>query len=283
MLERYNKKRYRLALVYVPASFRNQIDNDFQFSIRGGIEHICSRYEIDLISTFNPSTVTNPIHGAIILGNFLNAEIEEIASSLKTNNIVIIGRCPDDNRYDSVWFDTKKAVYTALDYLTSNGHQHVAFVGARENSDVAEEERRDHHFLRYMSRFPRFDHKRLYIGEHGKQHGYMLMEQVYRERPLPTALFIGNDPTALGVLDFLKEKNVEVPHQLSIVSFDGHELAGYTNPPLTNVEIPTAYMGQTAVTTIIETIEDVRTLRKKVLVPTQLIIRDSCKPLTLHV
>lgn len=50
------------------------------------------------------------------------------------------------------------------------------------------------------------------------------MEQVYQDGPLPTALFIANDPTALGALDFLREKNVEIPQQVSIISFDGHEL-----------------------------------------------------------
>lgn len=279
VVERYTKKNYRLALVLVPTTFISQIDNDFHFSIRSGIENIYSKFDINLISTFNPSSLTEPIHGAIILGNLLNTEIEEMASALNTDNIVIIGRNPDDNKYDSIWFDSKKAVYSALDYLTSNGHQHIAFVGAKENRDIAEEDRRDQHFLRYMSKFPGFDPKRVYIGEHGKQNGYLLMEQVYQDGPLPTALFIANDPTALGALDFLREKNVEIPQQVSIVSFDGHELTGYTNPPLTNVQIPTEYMGQTAVLTVIERIEEVRTLRKRVLVPTQLIVRQSCMKL----
>ncbi|UUZ93384.1 LacI family DNA-binding transcriptional regulator [Paenibacillus sp. P25] len=279
VVERYNKKNFRIALVFVPTTFKSQIDNYFHFSIRSGIENICSKYEMDLISTFNPASLADPIHGAIILGNYLNTEIEEMASALSTDNIVIIGRNPDPNKYDSVWFDTKGAVYSALDYLTSIGHEQIAFVGARENRDIAEEDRRDQHFLRYMSKFPGFDPRRIYIGEHGKQNGYRLMEQVYQDGPPPTALFIGNDPTALGALDFLKEKNVEIPHQVSIVSFDGHELTGYTNPPLTNVQIPTEYMGQTAVVTLIERIEEVRTLRKKVLVPTQLIVRESCRKL----
>lgn len=279
VVERYNKKNYRLALVFVFSTFKSQIDNDFHFSIRSGIENICSKYEIDLVSTFNPSNVTEPIHGAIILGNYLNSEIEEMASTLNTDNILIIGRSPDDNKYDSVWFDTKKAVYSALDYLTSNGHRDISFLGAKENDDIAEEDRREQIFLRYMSKFPGFNPNRIYIGEHGKQVGYKLMQQVYQDGPLPSALFIANDPTALGAIDFLREQNIEIPHQLSIISFDGHELTNYTNPPLTNVQIPTEYMGQAAVLTIIERIEEVRILRKRVLVPTQFIIRESCKKL----
>lgn len=282
IVERYNKKDYRLALVFMPPKLKSQIDNDFHFSIRNGIENICSKFDIDLVSTSNPANLTEPAHGAIILGNYLNSELEEMTSSLNTDNILIIGRSPDDNKYDSVWFDTKKAVYSALDYLTSTGHHNIAFIGAYENKDIAEEDRREQFFLRYMSKFPEFNPDRIYLGEHGKQNGYMLMQKVYHDGPLPSALFIANDPTALGALDFLRENNIEIPQQLSIVSFDGHELTKYTNPPLTNVQIPTEYMGQVAILSLIERIEGIRTLRKRVLVPTQLIIRESCKNLTIN-
>jgi LacI family transcriptional regulator len=279
VVERYNKKNYRLALVFKSQAFRNQIDSDFFFSIRKGIEKICAKLEIDIISTYNSSNLSGSIHGAIIIGNYLNTELQDMIAPIKSENILIIGRSHNDNKFDSIWFDPRRAVRLALDFLTSKGHTNIAYVGANENGDLDPEDRRDQIFLKYMSRFPAFNPDRVYIGEHGKDQGYQLMKSIYAEGPLPTALFIANDPTALGALDFLRENKIDIPQQLSIVSFDGHELTSYTNPPLTNVKIPTEYMGETAILTLIETIEEERTYRKRILVPTELIIRESCRQL----
>ncbi|MCI3920758.1 LacI family DNA-binding transcriptional regulator [Paenibacillus sp. TRM 82003] len=279
VLARHAKKYYRIALAYKPSIFQDQLENDFHFSVRKGIESICSELEIDVVNIFNSNVHFEKIHGAIIQGNYSDHEIEEIVESLDTDRILIIGRCPDDNKYDSVWFDPKKAIHKALDHLTQLGHRDIGYIGKNENRDLDLEDRRDQIFLRYMSRFPEFQPSRIYIGEQGPQNGYQLIERAYQDGPLPTAFFIANDPTALGVLVFLKEKSISVPDTFSIVSLDGHHLLQYTNPALTTVNIPMEYMGMTAVQTLMERVESKRTLTKKVLVPTSLIIRESCKPL----
>lgn len=281
VVERYNKKHYRLALVYKPPIFYSQLENEFHFSIRTGIDKICSQYEIDIVNVFNISNLTfDSLHGAIIQGNYTNEEIKEMVSSLKTDHILIIGRSPNDNKYDNVWFDTRRAIHSALNYLTELGHRNIGYMGCYESPDLDMEERRDQIFLRYMSKFPEFNSSRVYIGEHGLKNGYKLMERAFNDGPLPSAFFIANDPAALGALDFLKERNIRIPEMFSIVGFDGHQLTGYTTPALTTVQIPTEYMGTVAVQTLIEKIEESRILTKKVLVPTELKIRESCKPLS---
>ena len=277
VVERYNKKYYRLALVYKPDIFYSPLENDFHFSIRNGIDKICSQYEIDIVNVFNISNVAfENLHGAIIQGNYTNKEIDDMVSALKTEHILIIGRCPNDNKYDSVWFDTRRAIHSALNYLTDLGHRDIGYMGSTENADLEMEDRRDQVFIRYMSKFPEFNPSRVYIGEDLKS-GYKLMERAHHDGPFPSAFFIANDPIALGALDFLKEKNIQIPETISIVSLDGHQLTQYTAPPLTTVQIPTEYMGKAAIQTLIEKIEGDRTLTKKVLVPTELNIRESCK------
>lgn len=279
VVERYNKKYYRLALVYKPAIFYNHLENDFHFSIRSGIDKICSQYEIDIFNVFNASNVAfENLHGAIILGNYTNEEIKDMVASLHTDHILIIGRCPDDNKYDSVWFDTKRAIHSALNYLTELGHHDIGYIGSYENVDIDMEERRNQIFLRYMSKFPEFNSTRMYIENSlSLKNGYKLMERAMNDGPLPSAFFIANDPLAIGALDYLKEKNIPIPETFSIVSFDGHQMTRYTTPALTTVQIPTEYMGRVAVQTLIEKIEEVRSLTKKVLVPTELKIRESSK------
>lgn len=279
VVERYSKKNYRLALVFKPEIYQSQLRQGFHFSIRNGIEQACARLGIDLISVFNFSggIASEKLHGAIIIGNYTNDEIEEMATVLPTQQIVIVGRCPDYNRFDSVWFNVRVAVHSALEHLTANGHQDIAYIGAYENRDIPQEDRRDQIFLRYMSNYGGFNSTRIYIGEHGSQGGYNLMKQVYEEGSLPTAIFFGNDPVAIGALEFLKEVKIRVPGDLSAVSLDGHPMVQYTTPPLTTVSVPTEFMGATAVSAVVELIEQTRTTCLQMLAPTKLIVRESCR------
>lgn len=276
VVERHNKKYFRLGLVYKPDIFYSHVENDFHFSIRNGIDKICAQYEIDLVNVFSASNAPfENLHGAIIQGNYTNQEIEDMVSMLKTEHILIIGRCPDDNKYDSVWFDTRRAIHSGLDYLTKLGHRDIGFIGARENPDLEIEDRREEIFRQYMIRHSESTPSRIYIGD-SLSIGHGLMERALQEDTLPSAFFIANDPLALKALNYLRERKIQVPEKFSIVSLDGHQMTKYTTPPLTNVQIPTEEMGRVAIQTLIEKVEGTRTLTQKVLLPTTLKIRESC-------
>jgi DNA-binding LacI/PurR family transcriptional regulator len=58
-----------------------------------------------------------------------------------------------------------------------------------------------------------------------------------------TALLAQNDGTAIGAIQALREANVAVPQQFSVVGFDGTETFDYFSPQLTSVEIPLRQIG----------------------------------------
>ena len=275
--ERHSSRNYRLASVYLPDIFYDNVNGDFHYAIRNGIDQTCVQTGVNLMNVFNLSCPPlTQVDGVLIQGNYTDAEIRNMVQPFHTEHILIIGRCPDDSLYDSVWFDTKRAVYEALDYLTGLGHREIGFIGGRECEDIEPSERRDQLFIQYMSRFPEFNPGHVYIGRHGIENGYGLMEKAYGDGKLPTAFFIANDPTAIGALNYLKSRKIRVPQDVSIVGLDGHQMTQYTTPALTTVEVPTEYMGRVAVETLIEKIETSRKLTKKVYVPTKLCVRDSC-------
>lgn len=53
-----------------------------------------------------------------------------------------------------------------------------------------------------------------------------------------TALFCANDESALGALAYLQQIGISVPGDLSVMGYDGIDLAAYTVPPLTTVLVP---------------------------------------------
>jgi DNA-binding LacI/PurR family transcriptional regulator len=56
----------------------------------------------------------------------------------------------------------------------------------------------------------------------------------------PTAILCCNDITAFGVLRELRNQDISVPGDISVTGFDNIELAEFSSPSLTTVEIPSA-------------------------------------------
>jgi LacI family transcriptional regulator len=68
----------------------------------------------------------------------------------------------------------------------------------------------------------------------------------------PRALICLNDRVAMGVYQALAERHLAVPRDVSVVSFDGSELASWLRPRVTSVALPFEEMGALAVRLLLE-------------------------------
>jgi GntR family transcriptional regulator, arabinose operon transcriptional repressor len=96
-----------------------------------------------------------------------------------------------------------------------------------------------------------------------------------------TALLAHNDDVAWGVVDVLREAGISVPDQVSVVGFDGTEMAECCNPQLTTVEVPLREMGRTAVELLQQQIK-AGSGKTEVTLQPQLCLRASTAPLPEH-
>lgn len=83
-------------------------------------------------------------------------------------------------------------------------------------------------------------------GEHNS--GYELTRELMKEPNPPTVIFAGNDRTAMGVYDALRELHLKIPDDVAVISFDNHEIiATALRPSLSTMQLPHYEMGQWAV------------------------------------
>jgi LacI family transcriptional regulator len=68
----------------------------------------------------------------------------------------------------------------------------------------------------------------------------------------PSALVCLNDRVAMGVYQALTERGLEIPVDVSVVSFDGSELATWLQPELTSVALPFVELGARAVEILVQ-------------------------------
>lgn len=90
-----------------------------------------------------------------------------------------------------------------------------------------------------------------------------------------TALFCVNDRMALKVMEQLIKMGIKIPADLSIIGFDDFESSKYAKVPLTTVQQHFDTLGYEAAKLLLEVLTKTQLEAKKVLLPTNLIIRDS--------
>src|SRR5207248_2309977 len=104
--------------------------------------------------------------------------------------------------------------------------------------------------------------------------GYEAMQRVLFLSP--DAVFVASDAMALGALRALREAGKRVPEDIAIVGFDDMPFSARTNPPLTTVRQPIQRMGAVAAETLVDLIAHPDPQPRRIILPTELVIRTSC-------
>jgi DNA-binding LacI/PurR family transcriptional regulator len=110
----------------------------------------------------------------------------------------------------------------------------------------------------------------------GGQKGYQqLLQLLDLDRP-PTAVVAISDKTAFGAMEALKERGLQIPRDVALVSIDDVLESAYTTPPLTTVSVPRAEMGVEAVHRLLALLRGESPRPTKTVLYTHLVIRESC-------
>ena len=93
----------------------------------------------------------------------------------------------------------------------------------------------------------------------------------------PTAIFASNDEMAFGAMEAIRNRGLRIPDDISIVGFDDIPQAASVYPPLTTVRQPLADMGRVATRMLLQLVDDLNAPAEPVLLPTELIVRQSAR------
>lgn len=172
--------------------------------------------------------------------------------------------------------DQSEGMKQAVKMLVEMGHRRIAFLPGPDNNLGAEERARG--FRRAMnecglSPMPVAQDVRDYTDTSGYLRAMQLLSQSQR----PTVIVTAGDLIAAGVLQAAREKKLSVPDDLSVLGFGDFHLATHLHPTLTTVRLPLAELGAGAAQMLHRRITG-STRREKILLPTELIQRDSVAP-----
>jgi DNA-binding LacI/PurR family transcriptional regulator len=99
--------------------------------------------------------------------------------------------------------------------------------------------------------------------------------QMLARMPEVTAVFVGNDSMAVGVLRAFRESGRDVPGDVSVVGFDDIPEAAYLSPSLTTVRQDFGEVGRRSLALLLDQIESGTRPATRHVVETTLLVRDS--------
>jgi LacI family transcriptional regulator, repressor for deo operon, udp, cdd, tsx, nupC, and nupG len=95
-----------------------------------------------------------------------------------------------------------------------------------------------------------------------------------------TAILAGSDLMALGAVRAVRQRGLDVPGDVSIVGYDGVDIAAFTDPPLTTIGQPVRAMGAAAAAALIQQLTGSGPAQRgEYLFRPELIVRRSSGPL----
>lgn len=107
--------------------------------------------------------------------------------------------------------------------------------------------------------------------------GYQAAMAFLDEHPDITAIVAGSDMLAFGIQRALLKHNLRVPEDISLIGFDDIDMSENNDPPLTTIHQDTQALSRGALVRLLQMIRGEET-PSPLMVPTQLIIRDSTRP-----
>ena len=120
-----------------------------------------------------------------------------------------------------------------------------------------------------------FDPALMVYGDYTRASGQAAAEQLLRLPAPPTAIFALNDRMAIGAIRAIQAAGRRVPEDMAVVGFDDIPSAADFNPALTTVRQPSKEVGQVAAQILLKLIAGEPIAEKEIILPTQLIIRQS--------
>lgn len=197
---------------------------------------------------------------------------------------VMIGRCADNQDLSYIDLDLEGAVMQAFEHLITLGHRQIGFLGfptSTHERKLSSAHRVQTGYERVVSQ----NNLPIYYRhvDFGVQYAYQAACDLLDEAPDLTAVVMAYSATVVGLIRALQERNRSVPEDFSIVGIAPGKIANLVHPALSSVDFPLHQVGYQAVEMLMRKIADGTSGVQQILIPPQLVVRETSGPLQKEV
>lgn len=187
---------------------------------------------------------SNHVDGLLFLTN--RPQTEGLAKAINAaRNVVVVDEDVPGASVPRIYSDNRTGGRLAGECLLRAGHTALAYVGGPLGM-LSSTERlaglRD-----AVAEAPGSAIVAEFYCDYSTEAGRRIADAVLDASPAATAVFVTSDVVALGMLERLRERGVDVPRDLSLITFDDVGPLHLFAPPLSAIRQPVADMGMQAV------------------------------------
>lgn len=191
--------------------------------------------------------------------------------------LVLLDRSIPDLAVDTVRGDNYGSAYQLATHLLQLGHRRIAMLAGPRHISTSTERVEAVRQAMHDAEIE-LDTRMICYGEYAIESGYAMAKEVIQQQP--TAIVAGNNFIAVGVGRLLREYNLQVPQDISVVCFDDVPLSWASEPFLTVAIQPAYEMGWCATELLLKRIAQTEMGSAKDLkLPVEIILRNSTQTL----
>lgn len=230
----------------------------FNYTVLCGIEDECERLGINMMYaslpvnefshaiSWSPLLENDEIDGLVIVGIIFDDP--EVIKRIPANTpVVLVDAYSLALDCDTVVTDNFRGAYDAVQFLIEHGHTHIGLIGSsviqREHPGISERRRG------YLRALGDYGLATTYVEEsslHGET-AYGATRALLNRAPEITAIFGCNDDVAYHIIEAVKDSNLRVPDDISVIGFDDIAVPLSSSPLLTTIRVDKEFMGSLAV------------------------------------
>lgn len=278
-------RRTHIIGAIIPEALSTLFTDPFFSILLSGITETCNtqRYNL-MLSLFNHPAGQEEMYRRIIHGGHLDGVIvasartdDPLIPKLNQDGVpfVLVGRHPN-GRVHYVDVDNAGAARMAVEHLIRFGHRRIGTItgplGMTSGQDRLEGYRR----ALKAYQIP-IEDDLIFEGEFTESSGRTGAKRLLAASP--TAIFAASDMMAIGAMKGIRQAGLQVPKDIALVGFDDIPLAAAVEPALTTVRQPIERLGSMAANLLLNLLEnppDEQASTHKIILPGELVVRDSC-------
>jgi LacI family transcriptional regulator len=232
------------------------ISNLFFAELARGIEDIATMYKYNIILSNSDENMDKELRllntmlgkqvdGIVFMsGHVTSLHVEEFEKSPVP--IVLAGSIEKTEQIPSVNIDYEQSTYDAVLEFIQKGHKDIAFVTGPLHEPINGVKKLRGYQRALEESGITYREELVVEGDYTYDTGIEAFEKLLETSPKPTAIFVGTDEMALGVVHGAEDKGYHIPNDFEVISSDNTKLTLMVRPQLTTVVQPLYDIGAVA-------------------------------------
>jgi LacI family transcriptional regulator len=260
----------------------------FQSTAISGIQHEAHKYGFSIVIGQSDETVAMEkelvhtffslrVDGLLAVASMFTTNYEHFSPFIKNNiPLVFYDRVPMEFPGYTITGDDFTGGYLATEHLIKQGCKRIAHFSGVLTCNLYQ-----HRLAGYKAALAKYhipyDESLLYIHNLTSDAAATAAQQLLSSPDLPDGLFAANDTSAVSFIQAARRHQINIPDQIKVVGYSNDLSSRIITPSLTTIEQSGYKMGQKAVETVIQLINQDETVKvtKNFVFPVELISRES--------